>query len=203
MFSFDIDKYLNRIGIDMAASDLHVTGESLCLLQKAHLYCVPYENFDIIDGNPLDHTTEALYNKIVERERGGIFTELNGLFGDLLRAIGFGVNEYLARILYTEDGSPLKQHRVLEVQARDGNYICDVGIGTESPRIPLKKEEGLVQNDGFAITSSKTSRFWVGSSGSARKCPNGKSFIRLRMRYSFQLIFCSLRFILKIPQDLR
>ena len=50
MFSFDIDKYLNRIGIDMAASDLHVTGESLCLLQKAHLYCVPYENFDIIDG---------------------------------------------------------------------------------------------------------------------------------------------------------
>ena len=149
MFSFDIEKYLKRIGLDMTASDLHVTGESLCLLQKAHLYCVPYENFDIIDGKPLDITTEALYHKIVDRERGGIFTELNGLFGDLLRALGFGVNEYLARMLYTEEGSPLKQHRVLEVQARDGNYICDVGIGTESPRSPLKKEEGLVQNDGF------------------------------------------------------
>ncbi|MBE6896885.1 MAG: arylamine N-acetyltransferase [Ruminococcaceae bacterium] len=149
MFSFDVEKYLNRIGVSESVADLPINGETLCLLQKAHLYSVPFENFDIIDGVPLDLRTEALYNKIVERERGGIFTELNGLFGDLLRALGFGVNEYLARILYTEEGSPLKQHRVLEVQARDGNYICDVGIGTESPRIALKKEEGLIQSDGF------------------------------------------------------
>lgn len=149
MFSFDVDKYLKRIGINEAASDLPVTGETLCLIQNAHLNTVPYENFDILDGISLDLSTEALYDKIVEKKRGGIFTELNGLFGDLLRALGFGVNEYLARIIYTEEESPLKQHRVLEIQARDGDYICDVGLGIESPRIALKMEEGLIQNDGF------------------------------------------------------
>lgn len=149
MFSFDIEKYLKRIGLDDQASDLPISGDTLCLLQKAHLLSVPYENFDIIRGVPLDLSTEALYSKIVENERGGISSELNGLFGDLLRALGFGVNEYLARYLYNDEISPLKQHRVLEVQTRDGSYICDVGLGMESPRIAVKMEEGLVQNDGF------------------------------------------------------
>ena len=163
MFSFDVEKYLERIGIDTDASELPMTEETLNLLQKAHLYSVPYENFDIIRGVSLDLTTEALYSKIVINGRGGISTELNGLFGDLLRAMGFGVNEYLARYILDMDPPHLKMHRVLEVQARDGFYICDVGLGCEGPRIALKKEEGLVQTDGFCEYKLENEPFlgWV------------------------------------------
>lgn len=149
MFGFDIEKYLNRIGLGPDFVDPPMTGETLSLLQNAHLTSVPFENFNILKSIPLNLSTESLYYKIVDNKRGGISTELNGLFGDLLRAMGFGVNEHLGRFLYNDDVSSPKQHRILEVQARDGDYLCDVGFELEGPRVALRLEEGTVQCDGF------------------------------------------------------
>ena len=39
----------------------------------------------------------------------------------------------------------MRRHRVLLVECADGQYICDVGIGSAAPRYPLKLQEGIEQ----------------------------------------------------------
>jgi len=148
MFDFDIEKYLQRIGVTSVVGE--PDGELLKTIHKAHYMTVPYENLDIIQGLPLDLSTEALYDKIVNRKRGGYCFEINGLFGALLRSMNYDVTDHLARFLLDEPYIPMRRHRVLKVQLADGAYACDVGIGIESPRIPLRIVENVVQNDGFA-----------------------------------------------------
>ena len=40
---------------------------------------------------------------------------------------------------------PMQRHRLLKVEAVDGTYIWDIGIGQRSPKYPLRLAEGLVQ----------------------------------------------------------
>ena len=47
----NIEKYLERLGISRE-EDLTPSYELLAKLQLAHLYSVPYENIDIINGVP-------------------------------------------------------------------------------------------------------------------------------------------------------
>ncbi|MBE6892083.1 MAG: arylamine N-acetyltransferase [Ruminococcaceae bacterium] len=148
MFDFDIDRYLQRIGV--TTEDREPTLEFLKEVHRSHYMAVPYENLDIIQGKPLDLSTEALYDKIVNCKRGGYCFEINGLFGALLRSLNYDVTDHLARFLLDEENIPMRRHRVLKVQLPDGAYACDVGIGVESPRIPLRIVENEVQNDGFA-----------------------------------------------------
>lgn len=148
MFDFDVDKYLKRI--NCTSQEREPTAELLHDIHYCHYLAVPYENFDIINGIPLSLSTETLFNKIVERGRGGYCFELNGLFGDLLRAMNFNVTDHLARFLLDEDAIPMRRHRILKVELPDATYTCDVGVGLESPRYPLKLIEHEVQSDGFA-----------------------------------------------------
>ncbi|MCL2500604.1 MAG: arylamine N-acetyltransferase [Defluviitaleaceae bacterium] len=131
----DITAYLNRINfIGEVAPDF----ASLCQLQRRHLMAVPYENLDIMRDIPLSLETDALYEKIVTRGRGGYCFELNGLFAWLLREIGFGVTEYFARFLRNETEIPMRRHRVLRVTCANGaEYLADVGVGQIIPREPL------------------------------------------------------------------
>lgn len=148
MFDLNINKYLQRIGVSTRVREPNL--EFLEMIHKAHYMTVPYENLDIIQGLPLDLSTEALYEKIVKHKRGGYCFEINGLFGALLRSLNYDVTDHLARFLLDEQTIPMRRHRVLKVQLPDGAYVCDVGIGIESPRIPLKIVEDEIQNDGFA-----------------------------------------------------
>lgn len=133
----NIDTYLARIGIGSRPED--TSPETLRALQAAHLTHVPYETMDIIRGVPFTLETDALYDKIVTRQRGGYCFELNGLFSWLLRSLGFPVTEYFARFLRDScPGVPMRRHRVLRVTASDGlDYICDVGVGGVCPLTPL------------------------------------------------------------------
>ena len=93
--------YLARIGL----SDLprNTTAGTLEALQAAHLTHVPYETLDIVRGVPLSLEEDALFDKIVTRNRGGFCFELNGLFAALLRALHFPVTEYFGRFLRDAD----------------------------------------------------------------------------------------------------
>lgn len=130
------DSYLARIGL---ARPSDTSPGTLGAIQTAHLTAVPYENIDILRGVPLSLDPEALFDKIVTRRRGGYCFELNGLLGQLLRALGFPVTEYFARFLRDEPpGVPMRRHRVLRVTASDGvDYICDAGVGGVCPLVPL------------------------------------------------------------------
>jgi N-hydroxyarylamine O-acetyltransferase len=98
----DVPRYLERINLKGPVSP---DRDSLARLHRAHMLSVPFENLDIVPlHRPLVLTQEALWDKIVTARRSGFCYELNGLFADLLRAIGFRVTYLNARV-YGEDGS--------------------------------------------------------------------------------------------------
>ncbi len=92
----DRDLYLARIGFVGRAVLTLACLEELC---RFHLGSVPFENFDIHLGVPLRLDEASLFRKIVSRRRGGFCYELNGLFGWLLRDIGFEVEILSSRVV--------------------------------------------------------------------------------------------------------
>lgn len=142
------ERYLSRIGLK--GISLPPTAQTLETLQRAHLRTVPYENLDILAGKPIVLEKEALYEKIVERRRGGYCFELNELFGHLLRALGFGVTDSFGRFLRGETEIPMRRHHVLLVACPDGKrFLCDVGVGNGSPMVPVPLIEGVPFSDGL------------------------------------------------------
>lgn len=141
----DLKRYFERIGLDFP-DKIIPDSELLRKLQYAHCTTVPYENLDILQGVPLSLEIDKLYEKIVVRRRGGYCFELNGLFGWLLRELGYGVTDYAARYLRGESEIPMRRHRILVAEATDGTWLCDVGIGQACPKEPIRMEEGLVQH---------------------------------------------------------
>ena len=139
-----VKAYFKRIGLDYPEK-ITLDSELLRKLQFAHCTHVPYENLDIIRGIPLSLKADDLYNKVVVQGKGGFCFELNGLFGWLLRELGYEVTDVAARYLRGESSIPMRRHRVLIVRAADGLWCCDVGIGEVCPRYPLRLEEGLEQ----------------------------------------------------------
>ena len=140
-----VKAYFKRIGLDYPEK-IVPDSELLQKLQFAHCTHVPYENLDIIRGIPLSLKTDDLYEKIEVQARGGFCFELNGLFGWLLRELGYEVTDVAARYLRGESSIPMRRHRVLLVRAVDGTWCCDVGIGEVCPRYPLRLVEGLEQS---------------------------------------------------------
>lgn len=140
-----IKLYFERIGLEFS-ENLKPTDELLKKLQYAHITHVPYETTDIVDRKSLSLDYNDLFKKIVEEKRGGYCFELNGLFGWLLREIGYEVTEYQGRFLRGEATPPKPRHRVLVVKSEGKDWLCDVGVGCKAPRYPVLMEEGTEQN---------------------------------------------------------
>lgn len=135
MHSEQIDAYLRRIG---AARPAAPTARALRDLHVAHLRGVPFENLSLHLGEEIELTEKALLAKVVDARRGGFCYELNGAFGALLGALGFGVALVQARV-YDDAGQPgiPYDHMALRVRTDDGgDWLADVGFGTHS-HLPL------------------------------------------------------------------
>lgn len=125
------DAYLER---------MHYTGSREVCLQTlneliyAHQCNVPFENLDCCDyGIPVSLQVDRLYEKIVEKRRGGYCFELNGLFMTLLRALGFDAWSCMCRVAATfTELRPIK-HRGIMVRLDGQLYYCDVGLGGAMP----------------------------------------------------------------------
>ncbi|PSQ44043.1 arylamine N-acetyltransferase, partial [Halobacteriales archaeon SW_5_68_122] len=139
----DRDRYLDRLGLD-AADARPPTRETLARLQSAHVRTVPFETLAVTgppfadtDGEGVVLEVPALYEKLVERERGGFCYELNGLFGWLLAELGFDVDRVAAAVV-GDDGSPRPpaNHHALVV-VLDEPYLVDVGLGLPKVRKPV------------------------------------------------------------------
>ena len=141
----DVKAYFHRLGLELPEPPVP-DSELLRKLHFAHCTQVPYENIDMIRGVPTSLEGDALYRKIVEEHRGGVCFELNGSFGNLLRALGYQVTDYAARYLRGETTIPMRRHRVLKVEATDGVWLCDVGVGEVCQREPVAMVEGLEQH---------------------------------------------------------
>lgn len=138
-----VDAYLSRISIDPATVD-EPDLETLEELQRAHVTSVPFENLSIV-GDPYGEwagervvlDTSWLYEKIVDRGRGGYCFELNGLFHWLLDELGYDVDRVAARVT-SDDGTarPPANHHANVVEL-DRRYVVEVGTGVPMLRQPL------------------------------------------------------------------
>lgn len=103
-----VDAYLSRISfptskwprIDMATARTGEDLKYLSELQKYQLAAVPFEDLSLhyskLPGISLDR--DDLYEKIVERRRGGYCMELNFFFATILKTLGYKVIQIGARV---------------------------------------------------------------------------------------------------------
>src|SRR5689334_3479829 len=131
-----VARYLDRLG---------VTARGLADLHLAHLIAVPFENLSIHANERIHLDVDWLFDKLVTRRRGGFCYELNGLFAELLRALGHRVDLLAARVVGSGGtlGIPF-DHMCLRV---DDVWLADVGFG-DSFITPLRLDTQEVQHDG-------------------------------------------------------
>jgi len=141
----EIEKYLERIEFK---GNTGPTIELLTALQKRHLLSIPFENLDIHYKTPIKLSPPDIYQKVVIKRRGGFCYELNSLFGDLLRSLGFKVKLISARVFNQQQQifSPEFDHLAIIAKIDSTDYLADVGFG-EFSFAPLKIELNTVQKD--------------------------------------------------------
>ena len=135
-----VSAYLARIGAERPAQ---ADAEALRELQTRHLRAVPFENLSVHLGEPIVLDELALFEKLVERRRGGFCYELNGAFAALLTALGYQVTLLAARTFGREGMGPLFDHLTLRVDLSEP-WLVDVGFGkfSEQPlRLDLREEQ--------------------------------------------------------------
>ncbi|GGK70020.1 arylamine N-acetyltransferase [Rufibacter glacialis] len=141
-------RYLNRINYK---EQVAVNKKVLFGLQAAHLLNVPFENLDIHYHKPITLEAASIFEKMVDKKRGGFCYELNGLFYQLLKNIGFDVQMISARV-YTKNGTYGEEYDHLALLAKvEGNtYLVDVGFGKFSFQ-PLEVTPHVVLPDPYGL----------------------------------------------------
>jgi N-hydroxyarylamine O-acetyltransferase len=169
-----INGYLERLGV----SGGEPTAPRLRELHEQHLRRIPFENLSIHLGEPIVLGIPELFAKIVSGGRGGFCYELNGLFAELLRGIGYDV-ELLSCAVYGPDGlgAPFA-HLALSVGTPDGDerWLADVGFGRHSVG-PLRLGTSEDQDDPNGVFRLATT-----TAGDIDVSLNGKPQYRIEPR---------------------
>ncbi|PWK79416.1 N-hydroxyarylamine O-acetyltransferase [Lentzea atacamensis] len=134
-----MDAYLQRIGASRSSS--------LTELHERHLLSVPFENLDTHMDTRIVLEVPWLYDKIVVQRRGGFCYELNGMFAELLRHLGYSVELLAARVFNGETFGPPFDHLALLV---DDAWLVDVGFGAFTLH-PLSWASREDQKDPFGV----------------------------------------------------
>ena len=158
MKKLQIEQYLRKLQLNDFEPAVNLA--TLTKLQDAHLKYIPYENFDCLNGKITSLKRQDMFNKVIMHNRGGICFELNGLYNWLLESLGFDVTSYSARFIDKMETYQLRRHRVMCVALGEKRYLTDVGVNSESPRVPLEIVEGLIQSDGISQYKFTRSEFW-------------------------------------------
>ena len=118
--------YLERIGF---SGTPRPDRETLAALQSAHRFAIAFENLDIMLGRGVALAPEILFEKIVQRRRGGYCFEQNALFLSALEAIGFEARPLLARVWLRAETAPARTHTLNLVRLDGAELIVDAGFG--------------------------------------------------------------------------
>lgn len=138
-------QYLERIGF--SGTPARSATETLFRLQRQHLLNVPFENLDIHSGRKIELDIEKLFRKVVVEKRGGFCYELNGLFNELLKSIGYRTRLVSARVADSSGGFGKEfDHMAIIVSADDKEFLVDVGFGAFTLE-PLGLKLDVIQND--------------------------------------------------------
>ena len=137
----DFDRYFRRLGIDRPSPDV----AGLRRLQSAQMNAVTFENIDPLLGIVPDVSLEGIFDKIVERGRGGYCFELNTLFGAALRETGFDAKRVMARVRNGAPQGANRSHLAWIVTISGEEWLADTGFGGSGTSIPLPLASRAVQ----------------------------------------------------------
>src|SRR5262249_29579885 len=128
-------------------------------IHRAHLLAISYENLDIFLGRTLSLDIAQIYDKIVERGRGGWCYEMNSLLAWALREIGFDVTLLGARV----GEHPIEDRYHLDHMAvwvkHEGWWLLDAGFGNAFLE-PLPLQEGEYQQAYHTFRLQRDGDYW-------------------------------------------
>lgn len=140
----NVKLYLERISYnDISERDL----STLIKLHQAHVFAIPFENLNIHLGIPIELDLDALYQKVVDGYRGGFCYELNTLFCQFLKQLGYDSIIIAAQVSNQGQLGPTYDHMAICVKL-EVNWLVDVGFGDLFVR-PIEIKPNVIQFDGF------------------------------------------------------
>ena len=139
--TIDLASYLSRINDDGPA-DAPPTLQTLQKIQLAHTCSIPFENLDVVLTKPIDLDLPSLQQKLIASRRGGYCFEQNGLFIEVLKAIGFDVIGLSGRVRFSIPRSQITQrtHLFAKVTIDGIPWLVDVGVGGFTPTAPIRMD---------------------------------------------------------------
>lgn len=147
--AIDLDAYFERIGWD---GPFDPTLEVLKRVIERHMAAIPFEAIDVMLGRGVDLSPSAMDRKMLAGRRGGYCFEQASLLRRALRAMGFPVEQHLARVRARsgfEGPAPAATHASLKVQADGRVWLADVGFGGSIPNEPLIWQDNVPQETRF------------------------------------------------------
>lgn len=146
-----VDGLLSRLGVTARPP----THDALAELHRRFVETIPYENVDIVLGQPppIDAGTSAAR---ILAGRGGYCYHLNGSFAALLDNLGYRVTRHVGGVQGREPPHTNGNHMALLVWFDDGPWLVDVGLG-DCLHEPVPLREGVVQQAGFELRLSRSS----------------------------------------------
>lgn len=138
-----IDPYLARLGIEQSNPSLAYLNQ----LIRAHRKRVAIENLRAFYNNPLPFDKETLFKQIILTKRGGYQLQLNALFEDLLKTLGFQT-QLVSAIPWLNDekwGKDMDLMMIL-ISMDKKKYLVDVGLPI-GPFSALEVSESQVRLD--------------------------------------------------------
>ena len=108
----------------------------------AHATHIPFENLDILLGQPIRLDLESLQTKLVTR-RGGYCFEQNILMAAALETLGFSLTRLAARVRYGTERILPRTHMALLVHFDAIDWLADVGFGAEGLLLPVPFRPGV------------------------------------------------------------
>lgn len=151
--------YLKRLGVAKVEADY----EGLKVLQKHHMYVIPFENLDISRGKMVFLDLESMYQKIIKNNRGGLCFELNPLFHWLLNQLGFEATMITGTVAINEKKwGKENTHLTTLVKLRDTTYLTDVGFGNSSlTPLPLTGETIHDESGSYRVIHEEHDNFFL------------------------------------------
>ncbi|MBN8831046.1 MAG: arylamine N-acetyltransferase, partial [Sphingomonadales bacterium] len=152
--------YLRHLRLDAPPEP---TSEGLARVQAAHRETIGFANFELLLGAPVRIDSEAAFDKLIARRRGGFCFEQNRLYSDMLTALDMPNRALLARVRLglAPDDIPPRTHVLLLVELEGGLWIADAGFGGSFvPPMPLVDGTTAHTGDGAAHRLTR-----IGASG--------------------------------------
>lgn len=110
---------------------------------------IPFEALDIHLGSRIDLDLSNIFQKVIDKRRGGYCYELNYLFNSLLSEIGYESHLISAKIYDDNKFGPEFDHLAIIVNL-NGLWLLDVGFGDLFIH-PLRLDVETEQEDTFKV----------------------------------------------------